>query len=299
MLFCFKINFLARHFFMKGLIEMNALVFQSDFGLGDGAVSAMHGVARMVNSNLIIDDLTHDIKPYDIFEASYRILQTIEYWPKGTVFVSVVDPGVGSDRHSIVVKTKAGHYIVTPDNGTISHVAKFIGLESARIIDEVKDRLPFSENSHTFHGRDVYAYNGAKLASDEGYYHFLKEISLDELVYSPIKEAVFKDGVIEGTIDILDIRFGSLWTNIPLDLLKKADIKQGDAIKVTIFYKNIKKYENQMTFGHSFADVGLGETIAYINSLINLGIAINQASFSDTYQIGTGADWTIFIKKEI
>lgn len=299
MLFCFKINFLAGHFFMKGLIEMNALVFQSDFGLGDGAVSAMHGVARMVNSNLIIDDLTHDIKPYDIFEASYRILQTIEYWPKGTVFVSVVDPGVGSDRHSIVVKTKAGHYIVTPDNGTISHVAKFIGLESARIIDEVKDRLPFSENSHTFHGRDVYAYNGAKLASDEGYYHFLKEISLDELVYSPIKEAKIEDGIIEGTIDILDIRFGSLWTNIPLDLLKKADIKQGDAIKVTIFYKNIKKYENQMTFGHSFADVGLGETIAYINSLINLGIAINQASFSDTYQIGTGADWTIFIKKEI
>ncbi|MFO3666356.1 S-adenosyl-l-methionine hydroxide adenosyltransferase family protein [Anaerococcus sp. ENR0874] len=278
---------------------MNALVFQSDFGLGDGAVSAMHGVARMVNSDLIIDDLTHDIKPYNIFEASYRILQTIEYWPKGTVFVSVVDPGVGSDRNSIVVKTKSGHYIVTPDNGTISHVAKFIGLESARIIDEVKDRLPFSENSHTFHGRDVYAYNGAKLASDEGYYHFLKEISLDELVYSPIKDAVFKDGVIEGTIDILDIRFGSLWTNIPLDLLKKADIKQGDAIKVTIFYKNIKKYENQMTFGHSFADVGLGETIAYINSLINLGIAINQASFSDTYQIGTGADWTIFIKKEI
>ena len=284
---------------MKGLIKMNALVFQSDFGLGDGAVSAMHGVARMVNSDLIIDDLTHDIKPYNIFEASYRILQTIEYWPKGTVFVSVVDPGVGSDRNSIVVKTKSGHYIVTPDNGTISHVAKFIGLESARIIDEVKDRLPFSENSHTFHGRDVYAYNGAKLASDEGYYHFLKEIRLDELVYSPIKEAVFKDGVIEGTIDILDIRFGSLWTNIPLDLLKKADIKQGDAIKVTVFYKNIKKYENQMTFGHSFADVGLGETIAYINSLINLGIAINQASFSDTYQIGTGADWTIFIKKEI
>ena len=76
------------------------------------------------------------------------------------------------------------------------------------------------------------------------------------------------------------------------------DIKQGDTIKVTIFNKTIKKYENQMTFGHSFADVGLGETIAYINSLINLGIAINQASFSDTYQIATGNDWTIFIRKE-
>lgn len=277
---------------------MNTLVFQSDFGLGDGAVSAMHGVSFMVNPNLTIDDLTHEIMPYNIFEASYRLLQTIKYWPEGTVFVSVVDPGVGSSRHSIVVKTKSGHYIVTPDNGTISHVAKYIGLESARIIDEIKDRLPFSENSHTFHGRDVYAYNGAKLAGDLSYYDFLAELSLDELCYETIKDAKITDGVIEGTVDILDIRFGSLWTNISLDLLNEADIKQGDTIKVIIYYKGIKKYENQMTFGHSFADVGLGETVAYINSLINLGIAINQASFSATYQIGTGADWSIFIKKE-
>ena len=277
---------------------MNTLVFQSDFGLGDGAVSAMHGVSFMVNPNLTIDDLTHEIMPYNIFEASYRLLQTIKYWPEGTVFVSVVDPGVGSSRHSIVVKTKSGHYIVTPDNGTISHVAKYIGLESARIIDEIKDRLPFSENSHTFHGRDVYAYNGAKLAGDLSYYDLLDELSLDELCYEPIKDAKITDGLIEGTVDILDIRFGSLWTNISLDLLNEADIKQGDTIKVIIYYKGIKKYENQMTFGHSFADVGLGETVAYINSLINLGIAINQASFSATYQIGTGADWSIFIKKE-
>lgn len=277
---------------------MNTLVFQSDFGLGDGAVSAMHGVSFMVNPDLTIDDLTHEIMPYNIFEASYRLLQTIKYWPEGTVFVSVVDPGVGSSRHSIVVKTKSGHYIVTPDNGTISHVAKYIGLESARIIDEIKDRLPFSENSHTFHGRDVYAYNGAKLAGDTSYYDFLDALSLDELCYETIKDAKITDGVIEGTVDILDIRFGSLWTNISLDMLNEADIKQGDMIKVIIYYKGIKKYENQMTFGHSFADVGLGETVAYINSLINLGIAINQASFSATYQIGTGADWSIFIKKE-
>ncbi|WP_311487155.1 S-adenosyl-l-methionine hydroxide adenosyltransferase family protein [uncultured Anaerococcus sp.] len=277
---------------------MNTLVFQSDFGLGDGAVSAMHGVSFMVNPDLTIDDLTHEIMPYNIFEASYRLLQTIKYWPEGTVFVSVVDPGVGSSRHSIVVKTKSGHYIVTPDNGTISHVAKYIGLESARIIDEIKDRLPFSENSHTFHGRDVYAYNGAKLAGDTSYYDFLDTLSLDELCYETIKDAKITDEVIEGTVDILDIRFGSLWTNISLDMLNEAGIKQGDMIKVIIYYKGIKKYENQMTFGHSFADVGLGETVAYINSLINLGIAINQASFSATYQIGTGADWSIFIKKE-
>ncbi|MDY3005923.1 S-adenosyl-l-methionine hydroxide adenosyltransferase family protein [Anaerococcus sp. AGMB00486] len=277
---------------------MSTLVFQSDFGLGDGAVSAMHGVSNMVNPDIKVDDLTHEIKPYDIFEASYRLLQTISYWPEGTVFVSVVDPGVGSDRHSIVVKTNSNHYIVTPDNGTISHVAKFIGLKSAKIIDELKDRLPFSENSHTFHGRDVYAYNGAKLATNEDYYEKLKSCEIKNLVIKDIKEATITNGVIEGTIDILDIRFGSLWTNISLDLLKKVGINQGDSIKVTIYNKEIKKYENQMTFGHSFSDVALGETIAYINSLINLGIAINQASFSDTYQIGTGSDWIIYIRKE-
>ncbi|MDD7304977.1 MAG: S-adenosyl-l-methionine hydroxide adenosyltransferase family protein [Peptoniphilaceae bacterium] len=276
---------------------MNLLVFQSDFGLADGAVSAMHGVSYMVNPNLKIEDLTHEIKPYNIFEASYRLLQTVKYWPENTVFVSVVDPGVGSDRKSIIVKTKSNHYLVTPDNGSISHIAKFIGIESAKSIDEVNNRLPFSENSHTFHGRDIYAYNGAKLANDISYYDKLKDIDVNELVKYQIKDPKIENGQIEGSIDILDIRFGSLWTNIPLKMLEEMNIKQGDKLKVTIYNEKIKKYENEMIFGHSFADVGLGETVAYINSLINLGIAINQANFSETYQIGTGLGWKIFIRK--
>lgn len=71
---------------------MNHLVFQSDFGLVDGAVSAMYGVAYTVEPRLNIHDLTHDITPYNIWEASYRLIQTIRYWPQGTIFVSVVDP---------------------------------------------------------------------------------------------------------------------------------------------------------------------------------------------------------------
>ena len=105
------------------------LVFQSDFGLVDGAVSAMEGVSIGVDSDIRIHHLTHDITPYNIFEASYRLFQTIEYWPTGTVFVSVVDPGVGSKRKSAVAKTKAGQYIVTPDNGTLTHIKKYVGIE--------------------------------------------------------------------------------------------------------------------------------------------------------------------------
>ena len=100
------------------------LVFQSDFGLVDGAVSAMEGVALQVDPELKLHHLTHDITPYNIFEGSYRLFQTVNYWPEGTVFVSVVDPGVGTNSKSVVAKTKTGQYIVTPDNGTLTHLLK-------------------------------------------------------------------------------------------------------------------------------------------------------------------------------
>lgn len=276
----------------------NFLVLQTDFGLGDGAVAAMYGVAYTVAPNLTIANLTHEIPTYDIFAASYRLLQTIKYWPKETVFVSVVDPGVGSARKSVVAKTKSGHYIVTPDNGTLTHVAKHIGLASVKEIDEIKNRLPHSEESHTFHGRDVYVYNGAKLAQDTANYDELKnDIPVSEVTSFQLGDLGLADETIYGTIDILDIRFGSLWTNIPSSMLKEAGIQNGDHISVTIYHNGIKHYQNHILFGHSFADVPVGEPVGYINSLLNLGVAINQQNFSETYGIGTGVDWNIEITK--
>ncbi|MDU4838709.1 MAG: SAM-dependent chlorinase/fluorinase, partial [Streptococcus salivarius] len=86
----------------------NLLVLQSDFGLVDGAVSAMIGVALQEEPSLGVHHLTHEITPYNTFEASYRLFQTVEYWPEGTTFVSVVDPGVGFSRKSVVALTKTG-----------------------------------------------------------------------------------------------------------------------------------------------------------------------------------------------
>ena len=126
------------------------IVFQTDFGLDDGAISAMEGVSYQVSYDLNIRHLTHNIPQYNIFDASYRLYQAIGYWPKGTTFVSVVDPGVGSDRKSVVAKTKNGMYIITPDNGTLTHIAKHIGLEEVRLIEEGSNRLKDSELSYTF-----------------------------------------------------------------------------------------------------------------------------------------------------
>ncbi len=145
--------------------KKSAIVFQTDFGTKDGAVNAMKGVAYNVDADLQLFDLTHEIPAYNIWEAAYRLNQVASYWPAGTVFVSVVDPGVGTERRSIVLKSKSGHYFVTPDNGTLTLIIDELKMEAVRQIDESVNRRNNSDSSYTFHGRDVYAYTAAKLAS--------------------------------------------------------------------------------------------------------------------------------------
>ena len=276
---------------------MKPLVYQTDFGLVDGAVSAMYGVAYCVEPTLKIHDLTHDITPFDIWEASYRLIQTINYWPEGTVFVSVVDPGVGSDRKSVVVKTNSGRYIVTPDNGTLTHVIRFEGIAAAREIDENINRLPRSGESYTFHGRDVYAFTGARLAAGIiGFDGVGPELPVDSLVSLPIVEPYLDGNAACGTIDVLDVRFGSLWTNIPRELFLQTGIRYGDRVSITIENEIRCIYRNIILFGRSFADVCVGEALAYINSLDCVAVAINQGSFARAYNIGTGNAWRIRIE---
>ncbi len=276
---------------------MYQLVFQTDFGLVDGAVSAMYGVAYSVCPQLSIHDLTHDITPYSVWEASYRLIQTISYWPENTVFVSVVDPGVGSARKSIVAKTNSGRYIVTPDNGTLTHVLRLDGITQVRQIDEAVNRLPNSGESYTFYGRDVYAYTGARLASGAIDFEGVgPELDVKELVRLPIVEPYREGNAVCGTIDVLDVRFGSLWTNIPRELLRQTGIHYGDHLSVTIENDTRTVYRNIITFARSFAEVFVGEALVYVNSLDCLAVAINQGSFSRAYNIGTGNSWRIRVE---
>lgn len=274
------------------------LVFQSDFGLVDGAVAAMYGVANTVDSTLKIHDLTHDIPPYSIWDASYRLFQTIEYWPAGTVFVSVVDPGVGSSRKSVVAKTKSGQYIVTPDNGTLTHVNRYMGLEEVREIDETIHRRENTEHSYTFHGRDVYANTGAKLASGNISFEQVGPV-VDPAVIKELELGKVEQGTgyVKGNIDILDIRFGSLWTNIPRNAFFEAGFSHGERVEVIIRNGSTLIYNNRILFGKSFADVYVSEQIIYVNSVYNMAVAINQGNFAKAYNIGTGKHWKIEFRK--
>lgn len=279
-------------------MQNNLLVLQSDFGLVDGAVSAMVGVALEESPTLKIHHLTHDITPYNIFEGSYRLFQTVNYWPEGTTFVSVVDPGVGSKRKSVVAKTVQNQYIVTPNNGTLSFIKKHVGILAIREISEVENRRKNTEHSYTFHGRDVYAYTGAKLAS--GHITFEEvgpELSIDEIVEIPVVETTIGNDFVSGAIDILDVRFGSLWTSITREEFYTLSPEFGNRFEVTIYNNDMLVYQNQVAYGKSFADVRIGQPILYINSLYRVGLAINQGSFAKAYNVGVGAQWSIEIKR--
>jgi len=274
------------------------VVFQSDFGLKDGAVSAMKGVAMGVSADLKLFDLTEEIPAYNIWEAAYRLEQTVPYWPVGTVFVSVVDPGVGTTRKSVVLKTRTGRFIVTPDNGTLTLIASSQGIAEIRQIDEVLNRRKNSQESYTFHGRDVYAYTAARLAAGVISFEQVGMKLPNEVVQIPFQQAVKMENTLKGTIAILDVQYGNVWTNIGGGLFGQLGLKFGDSLHVEIYNNQEKVFSGDMPYCQTFGAVNKGLPLAYLNSLLQLSFALNQDDFAKTYSVASGNDWRIVVWKK-
>ena len=272
------------------------LVLLTDFGTQDGAVSAMKGVAYSVSQDLLVSDLSHE-NP-SIFDGAYRLYQTEQFWPSGTVFVAVVDPGVGTQRLSVVLKTRTGHYFVGPNNGLLSLVAERDGIEELRQIDESVNRRPESGESHTFHGRDVFAYTGARLAA--GVISFaqvgplLTPQTLITIAYAKPKRSGEK---ISGIIPVLDVQFGNVWTNIPKPLFDELNVGIGAPVHLRIYHGHQLVVEDVVPYERTFGDVPVGKPLAYINSLLNVAIALNQQNYAAAHKIESGPDWFIEISK--
>jgi S-adenosylmethionine hydrolase len=272
------------------------LVLLTDFGTQDGAVSAMKGVAYGVSQDLLISDLSHE-NP-SIFDGAYRLYQTEQFWPVGTVFVAVVDPGVGTTRLSVVMKTRTGRYFVGPDNGLLSLVAERDGVEGLRQIDEKINRRPGSGDSHTFHGRDVFAYTGARLAA--GVITFeqvgppLRPESLITLTYRKPKRV---EQQVSGMIPILDVQYGNVWTNIPKPMFDELHIALGTPLHVRIYCKDKLVDDTVAPYQRTFGEVPVGKPLVYVNSLLNLAVALNQRSYAALHNIESGPDWWIEISK--
>ncbi|MHA4842714.1 SAM hydrolase/SAM-dependent halogenase family protein [Flavitalea antarctica] len=277
--------------------KKSAIVFQTDFGLKDGAVSEMKAIAYGIDPDLALHDLTHEIPVFNTWEAAYRLLQTAVYWPAGTVFVSVVDPGVGTNRRSVVMRSRTGHYFVTPDNGTLQFVAGALGIDEVREIDEQKNRRTNSSHSYTFHGRDVYAYTGARLAAGVISFEEVGRRLPDSVVSFPFQQPLFRGDSLVGNIPVLDIQFGNIWTNIPDSIFKKLNIKTGEHIMVTILKDTSIVYRGHVPFVNTFGEVPHGTALAYMNSLMNFSLAINEGSFADSLKVSSGPEWNVHISR--
>lgn len=273
------------------------VVYQSDFGLKDGAVSAMKGVAVSVDPALRLEDLTHEIPAFNIWEGAYRLNTTVSYWPAGTVFVSVVDPGVGTDRKSVVARLESGHYVVTPDNGTLTLVAESLGLAEVREIDEEANRLPGSGDSYTFHGRDVYSFTAARLASGAITFEEVGPSLGTDHEAIAYQQPAFADGVVRGTIPILDVQYGNVWTNIDRETWAAMEPEYGTVYSVTIREGDTVVYEGQIPYVTTFGDVPEGDPLIYLNSINNVSFALNWDDFAGTFGVASGPEWHVEVSQ--
>lgn len=280
------------------------IVLQTDFGLTTGFVSSMYGVIKMVDDTLDIYDLNHEIRPFDMRQASYLLADTIPYWKPGTIFVSVVDPGVGTARRGCVAKLQNGSFVVTPDNGTLTALLGQIA--EVRQIDESINRLRGSEKSGTFHGRDVFSYCAAKLAAGViDYAGVGPAYPTEEIVTFQVTRGVVGEGFAEGEVGGCMKHFGGVSTNIGVDDFERTGIKLGDCVRVTITKDGKTLFDQSVLFHRSFGYVPVGEPILYNGGTSPyIALSLNQRSFAakylpDIFNAGENfADYKVSIKKE-
>ena len=276
------------------------LVYQTDFTYKEGAVCAMYGVVKSVDRELEIIDGTHEIPQFDVWSASFRLHQSMKFWPKGTVFVSVVDPGVGTPRKASVAKTADGYFVVSPDNGSFTHLQHFVGIEEIREIDEAINRLKGknTEGVSIFHGRDLFSYCAARFASGIITYEQVGHAyPVDEIVTLPILQATIENGKVHGIFEINDPNFGNLWTNIPLALFSEAGYSYEDTLTMTVRRAGEIVLTEQLPFHPSFGCVEKGEALIYNNELMTIALSVNQGSFCERYQLGYGSEWQVEFSK--
>ena len=249
----------------------------TDFGTANDAVAICKGVMLQIAPDARIMDITHQVTPYSIEEGARFLAGVTPYYPAGTVFVVVIDPGVGTSRKAVIVKTKKGQYFVLPDNGLITPVLDRDGLQSAREITNAAWMIGDAVSS-TFHGRDIFSPAGAHLAM--GWDYALAGQEVQELVRLTPKVATITEKGIEGEVIALDDPFGSLITDIPGEEFKKLGYKLGDTVTVQLHKKPFT-----LPYAKTFMDVPVGDPLLYVDSRGRVGLALNQRNFSQSYKI--------------
>jgi S-adenosylmethionine hydrolase len=251
----------------------------TDFGVVDDSVAICRGVMYSIMPEVRIVDLSHQVTPFSILDGARFLYGATPYYPAGTVFVVVIDPGVGSTRKAIVAKSKRGQYFVLPDNGLLTLVEQRDGIEGVREISDT-DWMIGTKLSSTFHGRDIFSPVGAHVARGEDWMKAGPEMAVAALVRLELKAARLDERGVTAEVIATDGPFGNLVTNLDADDFLKLGYARGQDVPVTVGGKELK-----IKFVRTFSDVAVGQPLLYIDSRGHLALAVNQGSFSAVYGV--------------
>jgi S-adenosylmethionine hydrolase len=261
------------------------LVFMSDFGVADDSVAICKGVMLGITPSTSIVDLTHDVRPFAVADAARFLAGVTPYYPAGTVFVAVIDPGVGGSRRAMVARSKRDQYFVVPDNGLVTLVADRDGLVGAREITNPAFMRP-NTTSATFHGRDIFAPAAAHLARGEDW------TQVGPPIADPVRISVSAANVgargLEGRAIALDGPYGNVITDASPADLAHLGYALGDTVVVRLGRETLR-----LPFMRTFGDVPDGAPLLYVDSRGRLAMALNRGDFAAAHHVVPPASFFI------
>jgi len=253
------------------------IVFMTDFGTANDAVAICRAVMLQIVPDVRIMDITHQVTPFSIEEGARFLAGVTPYYPAGTVFEVVVDPGVGTSRKAVIVKSKKGQYFVLPDNGLMTPVADRDGVEGTHEITNTAWMIGAGISS-TFHGRDIFSPAAAHLAAGEDWTQ--AGAAVGDLVRLNPRVSTLSDKGITGEVIGLDDPYGSLITDIPGDDFRKLGYQLGEKVTVKV---GTQSYT--LPYVKTFMDVPVGQILLYQDSRGRMGLAVNQGNFGTKYKV--------------
>jgi len=261
---------------------MPIITLLTDFGLQDPYVGVMKGVIYKINPNVKIVDITHGVSKFNVREAAFILAYSYKYFPPGTIHVVVVDPGVGTARKGLIIKTKK-YFFVGPDNGVLVSAAEENGIQAVYFINTEN----YKEISYTFHGRDVFAPTAAYLSL--GIPPSKLGDPTEKYLPAPYsRPSIVEKGTVSGEIIYID-GFGNLVTNIPSSLIWKQEIRYGDLLEVTIRGRRPMKLRLHKAYG----ETPPGSLLLLINSFNHLEISMNMGNAANALKVKQGEKITV------
>jgi len=253
------------------------IVFMTDYGTLDDSVAICKGVMLGISPDARIIDLTHQVTAYSVADGARYLARASLYYPANTIFVGVVDPGVGTARRPIIARSKRGQYFVVPDNGLLTQIEDRDGIASAREITSAAWMLP-RPHSATFHGRDVFAPAAAHLARGDDWSS--AGPVLPKLTRLAVSSASLDASGIAGHVVAIDGPFGNLITDIKGARFRELGYRVGDTVSIKVGDKSFA-----IPYVSTFGDVPTGQPLLYVDSSELLSVAINQGNFAQVHGV--------------